>query len=310
MSKNEIKMPLPKLDDLFSTQEERDNAKLEKVIDINLNDIDDFPNHPFKVIQNEEMEQMRDSIKENGVLVPALVRPKADGRYEMISGHRRKFASSLAQQETLPCIVRNLSDDEAIIIMVDSNMQREEILPSEKAFAYKMKLEAISHQGKRTDLTSCQVGEKFRSDNLLAEKSEDSARQIQRYIRLTELIPELLDMVDEKKIAFNPAVEISYLTEDEQYILLDCIEYNVATPSHAQAIALKKMSQEGTLTEDSVDDIMAQEKPNQIPKMKFNAERIRSVLPKNIEDNKIEDYVVSAISFYEKHLRQKQIGAR
>ncbi len=310
MSKNEIKMPLPKLDDLFSTQEERDNAKLEKVIDINLNDIDDFPNHPFKVIQNEEMEQMRDSIKENGVLVPALVRPKADGRYEMISGHRRKFASSLAQQETLPCIVRDLSDDEAIIIMVDSNMQREEILPSEKAFAYKMKLEAISHQGKRTDLTSCQVGEKFRSDNLLAEKSEDSARQIQRYIRLTELIPELLDMVDEKKIAFNPAVEISYLTEDEQYILLDCIEYNVATPSHAQAIALKKMSQDGTLTEDSVDDIMAQEKPNQIPKMKFNAERIRSVLPKNIEDNKIEDYVVSAISFYEKHLRQKQIGAR
>ncbi len=310
MSKNEIKMPLPKLDDLFSTQEERDNAKLEKVIDINLNDIDDFPNHPFKVIQNEEMEQMRDSIKENGVLVPALVRPKADGRYEMISGHRRKFASSLAQQETLPCIVRDLSDDEAIIIMVDSNMQREEILPSEKAFAYKMKLEAISHQGKRTDLTSCQVGEKFRSDNLLAEKSEDSARQIQRYIRLTELIPELLDMVDEKKIAFNPAVEISYLTEDEQYILLDCIEYNVATPSHAQAIALKKMSQDGTLTEDSVDDIMAQEKPNQIPKMKFNAERIRSVLPKNIEDNKIEDYVVNAISFYEKHLRQKQIGAR
>ena len=310
MSKNEIKMPLPKLDDLFSTQEERDNAKLEKVIDINLNDIDDFPNHPFKVIQNEEMEQMRDSIKENGVLVPALVRPKADGRYEMISGHRRKFASSLAQQETLPCIVRDLSDDEAIIIMVDSNMQREEILPSEKAFAYKMKLEAISHQVKRTDLTSCQVGEKFRSDNLLAEKSEDSARQIQRYIRLTELIPELLDMVDEKKIAFNPAVEISYLTEDEQYILLDCIEYNVATPSHAQAIALKKMSQDGTLTEDSVDDIMAQEKPNQIPKMKFNAERIRSVLPKNIEDNKIEDYVVSAISFYEKHLRQKQIGAR
>lgn len=310
MSKNEIKMPLPKLDDLFSTQEERDNAKLEKVIDINLNDIDDFPNHPFKVIQNEEMEQMRDSIKENGVLVPALVRPKADGRYEMISGHRRKFASSLAQQETLPCIVRDLSDDEAIIIMVDSNMQREEILPSEKAFAYKMKLEAISHQGKRTDLTSCQVGEKFRSDNLLAEKSEDSARQIQRYIRLTELIPELLDMVDEKKIAFNPAVEISYLTEDEQYILLDCIEYNVATPSHAQAIALKKMSQDGTLTEDSVDDIMAQEKPNQIQKMKFNAERIRSVLPKNIEDNKIEDYVVNAISFYEKHLRQKQIGAR
>lgn len=310
MSKNEIKMPLPKLDDLFTTQEERDNAKLEKVIDINLNDIDDFPNHPFKVIENEEMEQMRDSIKENGVLVPALVRPKGNGKYEMISGHRRKFASSLAQKQTLPCIVRDLSDDEAIIIMVDSNMQREEILPSEKAFAYKMKLEAEKHQGKRTDLTSYQVGTRLDSGAEIGKQQGDSRIQVYRYIRLTELIPELLEMVDEKQIAFNPAVEISFLTDEEQYILLDCIEYNDATPSHAQAIALKKMSQEGTLTEDSVDDIMAQEKPNQIPKMKFNAERIRSVLPKNIEEKKIEDYVVSAIVYYEKHLRQKQMGAR
>ena len=310
MSKSEIKMPLPKLDDLFTTQEERDNAKLEKVIDINLNDIEDFPNHPFKVIQNEEMEQMKESIKENGVLIPALVRPKENGKYEMISGHRRKFASLLAQKETLPCIVRNLSDDEAVIIMVDSNMQREEILPSEKAFAYKMKIEAMSHQGMRTDLTSSQVGKKLNAYEELANENGESRNQIHRYIRLTELIPELLEMVDEKQIAFNPAVEISYLSEEEQYILLDCIEYNDATPSHAQAIALKKMSQEGTLTEDSVDDIMAQEKPNQIPKMKFNAERIRSVLPKNIEEKKIEDYVVNAIVYYEKHLRQKQMGAR
>ena len=311
MAKTESKMPLPKLDDLFTTEEERDNAKLEKVVDINLNDIDDFPNHPFKVVDNEEMEKMKDSIVENGVLVPALVRPKSNGKYEMISGHRRKFASQLANKETIPCIVRDLSDDEAVIIMVDSNMQREEILPSEKAFAYKMKLEALSHQGKRNDLTSCQVGTKLRSDKILAETSEDSARQIQRYIRLTELIPELLDMVDEKRIAFLPAVELSYLKEEEQYSLLDCIEYNDATPSHAQAIILKRLSHEGNLDEDKIDDILSQEKPNQIPKIKFNESKIRSVLPKNIEDKKIEDYVVNALVFYEKHLqKQKAMEAR
>lgn len=319
MSKSEIKMPLPKLDDLFTTQEERDNEKLEKVVDIKLSNIKDFPNHPFKVINNEEMEQMKESIKENGVLVPVLVRPKEDGTYEMISGHRRKFASQLAGNETIPCIVRELSDDEATIIMVDSNMQREKILPSEKAFAYKMKLEAMKHQGKRNDLTSDQVGEKLESKysvELLADEVGDSKTQIQRYIRLTELIPELLEMADNAElnikpsIAFNPAVEISYLTEEEQYVLLDCIEYNDATPSHAQAIAMKKMSQAGTLTEDSIDDIMSEEKPNQIPKIKFNAERIRGVLPKNLTDDKIEDYVVTAIAYYEKHQRQKQMGAR
>lgn len=317
MRKSEIKMPLPKLDDLFTTQEERDNEKLEKVVNIKLSDIKDFPNHPFKVIENEEMEQMKESIKENGVLVPVLVRPKEDGTYEMISGHRRKFASQLAGNETIPCIVRNLSDDEAVIIMVDSNMQREKILPSEKAFAYKMKLEAMSHQGKRTDLTLDQVGPKLkRSNEILSEEVGESVTNIKRYIRLTELIPELLEMVDNSElnikpsIAFNPAVEISYLTEEEQYVLLDCIEYNDATPSHAQAIAMKKMSQVGTLTEDSIDDIMSEEKPNQIPKIKFNAERIRGVLPKNLTDDKIEDYVVTAIAYYEKHQRQKQMGAR
>ena len=310
MAKDLSKMPLPKLDDLFTTEEERTNANLEKVIDIKLSDIDDFPDHPFKVIENDDMYNMRDSIIENGVLVPALVRPKSNGRYEMVSGHRRKFASQLADKETIPCIVRNLSDDEAVIIMVDSNLQREEILPSEKAFAYKMKLEALNHQGKRSDLTSCQVGTKLRSDLILAESVEDSARQIQRYIRLTELIPELLDLVDEKQIALSPAVELSFLTDEQQYAVLDCIECNVATPSHAQAIRLKKMSQEGTLTTDEIEDILSEEKPNQIPKIKFNATRIRNVLPKNIEEKKIEDFVVSAIEFYGKHLQKQKAMER
>ena len=312
MAKNIPKMPLPKLDDLFTTEEERTNDKLEKVIDIKLSDIDDFPDHPFKVIENEDMYNMRDSIKENGVLVPALVRQKSDGRYEMVSGHRRKYASQLANKETLPCIVRNLTDDEAVIIMVDSNLQREEILPSEKGFAYKMKLEALSHQGKRNDLTSDQVGPKLiRSNELLSNDVGESISNIKRYIRLTELIPELLDLVDEKQIALSPAVELSFLKDEEQYAVLDCIECNVATPSHAQAIRLKKMSQEGTLTTDEIEDILSEEKPNQIPKMKFNADRIRTVLPKNIEEKKIEDFVVNAIEFYGKHLqRQKSMDAR
>lgn len=312
MAKNIPKMPLPKLDDLFTTEEERTNDKLEKVIDIKISDIDDFPDHPFKVIENEDMFNMRDSIKENGVLVPALVRQKSDGRYEMVSGHRRKYASQLANKETLPCIVRNLTDDEAVIIMVDSNLQREEILPSEKGFAYKMKLEALSHQGKRNDLTSVQLGPKLiRSNELLSNDVGESISNIKRYIRLTELIPELLELVDEKQIALSPAVELSFLKDEEQYAVLDCIECNVATPSHAQAIRLKKMSQEGTLTTDEIEDILSEEKPNQIPKMKFNADRIRNVLPKNIEEKKIEDFVVNAIEFYGKHLqRQKSMDAR
>ena len=314
MAKNTSKMPLPKLDDLFTTEEDRVNANLEKVIDIKISDIDDFPNHPFKVIENEEMYNMRDSIKENGVLVPALVRPKENGRYEMVSGHRRKFASQLANYDTIPCIVRNLTDDEAIIIMVDSNLQREEILPSEKAFAYKMKLEAISHQGKRNDLTCDQVGDKLngkKSVVLLAEEVGDSKSQIQRFIRLTELIPELLELVDEKQIALSPAVELSFLTDEQQYSVLDYIDYNAVTPSHAQTIRMKKLSQEGTLTVELIESIMSEEKSNQISKIKFNENRIRSVLPKNIEDKKIEDFVVNAIEFYNKHLqRQKSMDAR
>ena len=308
MEKKETKMQIPKikLDDLFSTQEQRENAKLEKIVDIKIDCIDDFPNHPFKIIDNEEMEQMKESIADNGVLIPALVRPKPDGRYEMISGHRRKFASQLALKETIPCIVRELSDDEAIIIMVDSNMQTEEILPSEKAFAYKMKLDAMKHQG----VSFGQVVRKWESTDDIGKDNEDSGRQVRRYIRLTKLIPELLDKVDTKEIAFNPAVELSYLTEEEQYALLDCIEYNDATPSHAQAIVMKKLSQEGSLNEEKIDDILSQEKPNQIPKMKFSEERIRSVLPKNVENDKIEDFVVKAIEYYSKHLRQKDMGAR
>lgn len=315
MEKKEQKMQIPKitLDDLFTTQEQRDDNKSEKVIDIKISDIEDFPNHPFKVVNNDEMQLMKESIKENGVLIPVLVREKSDGKYEMISGHRRKFASQLAEKETIPCIVRDLSDDEATIIMVDSNMQREEILPSEKAYSYKMKLEALSHQGKRTDLTCDQVGHKLegkKSIEVLSEKADDSVTQIKRFIRLTHLIPELLDKVDDKQIAFNPAVELSYLTEEEQYSLLDCIEYNDATPSHAQAIILKRLSQEGKLDEDKIDDILSQEKPNQISKIKFSEERIKSVLPKNVANEQVEDFVVKAIEYYAKHLRQKEMGAR
>lgn len=315
MEKKEQKMQIPKitLDDLFTTQEQRDDNKSEKVIDIKISDIEDFPNHPFKVVNNDEMQSMKESIKENGVLIPVLVREKSDGKYEMISGHRRKFASQLAEKETIPCIVRDLSDDEATIIMVDSNMQREEILPSEKAYSYKMKLEALSHQGKRTDLTCDQVGHKLegkKSIEVLSENADDSVTQIKRFIRLTNLIPELLDKVDDKQIAFNPAVELSYLTEEEQYSLLDCIEYNDATPSHAQSIILKRLSQEGKLDEDKIDDILSQEKPNQIPKIKFSEERIKSVLPKNVANEQVEDFVVKAIEYYAKHLRQKEMGAR
>jgi len=312
MEKKETKMQIPKitLDDLFSTQEQRDNANLEKVIEVNLTDITDFPNHPFKVKDDDEMEKMRQSVEENGVVHPILVRPTSDGKYELISGHRRKRASELANKDTIPCIVRELSDDEATIIMVDSNMQREEILPSEKAFAYKMKLEALNRKGKRTDLTSSQVATRLDTATIIGKENGDSRDNVYRFIRLTELIPELLEKVDKKEIAFLPAIELSYLTEEQQYTLLDCIEYNDATPSHAQAIKLKKMSQAGTLTEDDIDDILSQEKPNQIPKMKFDEGRIRSVLPKNIEEPKIEDFVVKAIEHYSKYLRQRDMSAR
>ena len=308
--KQEMKMQKITLDDLFSTQEQRDNDNLEKIVDIDINLIDDFPNHPFKVIDNEEMQQMKESIEENGVLVPVIVRQKENGRYEMISGHRRKFASELAFKDTIPCIVRDLSDDEATIIMVDSNMQREEILPSEKAFAYKMKLLALTHQGKKIVSTSRQLVGKLERADIVGQDNNESGRQVQRYIRLTKLIPELLEKVDEKVIAFNPAVEISYLKEDEQYTLLDSMEYNDATPSHAQAIRLKKLSLSGELNEDKIDEILSEEKPNQIQMIKFNENRIRSVLPKNIERDKIEDFVIKSIEYYSRHIKQKNMNER
>ena len=313
MEKKKEKMPIPKisLDDLFTTQYERDTANLEKIVNINILDIDDFPDHPFKVLVNDELQQMCDSIRDNGVLVPALVRPKASGKYEMISGHRRKKASELVGLKDIPCVVRDLTDDEAVIIMVDSNLQREKILPSEKAFAYKMKLDALKHQGSRSDLTSDPMGQKLKNTReQLAEETGDSTTNIYRYIRLTELIPELLTLVDEEKIAFRPAVELSYLTEDEQYSLLDCMEYLEATPSLSQAIRMKKMSQEGKLNVDVIDDIMSQEKPNQISKVKLNAERLRGILPRGLDEKKVEDYIVKAVEHYNRYLKQKGIDSR
>ena len=307
-SKSADKIKMPSIDELLGVSGE------ESATDIEISRIHSFANHPFKVLDDDKMDDLVESIKQNGVLTPVLVRPDKNNSYEMISGHRRMHAAIKAGLETIPAIVRDIEDDEAIVIMVDANIQREELLPSEKAFAYKMKLEALTHQGKRTDLTCDQLGDKLnnkKSVQLLAEEVGDSKSQVQRFIRLTALIPELLDLVDEKQIALSPAVELSFLKDEEQYAVLDCIECNVATPSHAQAIRLKKMSQEGTLTTDEIEDILSEEKPNQIPKMKFNADRIRNVLPKNIEEKKIEDFVVNAIEFYGKHLqRQKSMDAR
>lgn len=304
------------VDDLFTTQEQRDDKKREKVMDIDLSMIDDFPNHPFKVLENEDFRKLSESISESGVLVPTLVRPKPDGRYEMVSGHRRKKASEYAGRETLPCIVRELTDDEATIIMVDSNLHREKILPSEKAFAYKMKLEAIKHQGIRSDLTSNQVGRKLESADLIAEQNGDSKSQVRRYIRLTNLVPELLEMVDndaldeKPSIAFNPAVELSFLTEEQQYMLYECIDYLDATPSLSQAQRMKKLSEEGRLDDGMIEDILGEEKANQVPKIRFNESRIRKVLPKSIDNEHIEDFVIKSIEYYSKYLKQRENGAR
>lgn len=314
MEKKKEKMYLPSIDDLFTTQKTRDEADLEKVVNIKLNDIDDFPEHPFKVIVNDELKDMAESIKEKGVLSPALVRQKDDGRYEMILGHRRKKASELANKDTIPCIVRDLTDDEATIIMVDSNMQREKVLPSEKAFAYKMKLDALSHQGKRTDLTSDQVGPKLsRSNEMLSNNVGESVSNIKRYIRLTYLIPELLDYVDNSiikdkdklSIALSPAVEISYLSKEEQQSLLDYIDFNQITPSQSQAISLKEMSQNKTFTVEKMEVLLNEEKPNQTPTLRVSMNKLRNVLPKELKnDREREDYVVKAVEFYDKYQKR------
>lgn len=296
------------LDDLFSTDESRAESQLEKVVTLNPAEISDFPNHPFKVKQDEAMAEMVDSIRKYGVLVPALVRPKEDGGYEMVAGHRRKFAAALAELTEIPCIVRNLTDDEATIIMVDSNLQRETILPSEKAFAYKMKLDAMKRQGQRSDLTSATKLQKSAgktSREILAEQAGESHEQIRKYIRLTLLIPELLQMVDDGKIAFSPAVEFSYLKEQEQRSLLDTMELEDCTPSVAQAKKLKQFSQDGKLTDEVILSIMQEEKPNQKEQFKMPKERISKYFAPGTPTQKIEDTIIKALELYRKRERQK-----
>ena len=300
-------------DDLFETDQSREEAKLSKIRDIPISQIDEFPDHPFKVLMDEDMEQLVDSIKRSGVMTPATVRLKEDGRYELISGHRRKKACELAGLETLKCEVKELTRDEAIIVMVESNLQRTTILPSEKAFAYKMRLEAMNRQGKRTDLTCSPVGNKLqgvKSSDELAEKVGESKNQIFRYIRLTELVPEILQMVDDRQIAFRPAVEISYLTEEQQYTLLEAMSYNDATPSLAQAIKMKKFNQDGKLTNEVIQSIMEEEKPNQKEKPAFRDERITKLIPKSVPRGQEADFVVKALEFYNRHLQRNKAHER
>lgn len=309
MAKNNVSSLLTSVDELFTTQEERDIAQRETVIDIPLSEISDFPNHPFKVTVDEKMLEMADSIKRYGVLVPAIVRPKQGGGYEMIAGHRRKAASEIAEKPTLNCIVRNLTDDEAIIIMVDSNLQREVILPSEKAFAYKMKLDAMKRQGQRTDLTCATPLHKSdgkKSREILAEQTGESHEQIRKFIRLTELIPELLDMVDENKIALRPAVELSYLAEKEQRLLYEEIGYSDCTPSHAQAIKMRKFAEQGQLTAEVISSIMQEEKPNQKELFRMPREKISKYFPAGTPAEKIEDTIIKALELYRRRQRDME----
>ena len=311
MARNrETKIELTAYDDLFQTDESREEVALSKIRDIPLSEIDEFPDHPFKVLMDEDMEQLVESIKRNGVMTPATVRLKEDGRYELISGHRRKKACELAGLETLKCEIKDLTRDEAIIIMVESNLQRSVILPSEKAFAYKMRLEAMKRQGERTDLTSAPMVQKLTSREKIAEKSGDSHEQIRRFIRLTELVPEVLQMVDEKQIAFRPAVEISYLAEEQQYTLLEAMSYNDATPSLAQAIKMKKFNQDGKLTDEVIQFIMEEEKPNQKEKPAFRDERITKLIPKTVPKGQETDFVVKALEFYNRHLQRNKAHER
>ena len=304
----EIKLPLPAADDLFSTQEERDEAKREYVAEIPLTEISDFPDHPYKVKQDESMLELAASIREKGVVNPALVRPKPEGGYEMVAGHRRKFASELAGKTNMPCIVRNLTDDEATIIMVDSNLQREKVLPSEKAFAYKMKLDAMKRQGQRTDLTSTPVEQKLSkySVEILGEVVGESRSQIQRYIRLTELIPPILDMVDEGKIAMRPAVELSYLPKEQQQILFDTMELEDCTPSHAQAIKMRKFAEAGKLNEDVILSIMTEEKPNQVEQFKIPKKRIDKYFSPETTPKQMEDTIIKALELYRRRERGRE----
>ena len=297
-----------KLDDLFTTQAQRDEEQLSKIRDIPLELIDDFPDHPFKVRDDEDMMQLVESVKERGVITPVTVRQKEDGRYELVSGHRRKRACELAGFETLRSEIVDLNRDEATILMVESNFQRSEILPSEKAFAYKMRLEALSRQGKRTDLTSNPLGRKSdgkETAQIIGEQSGDSQTQVRRYIRLTNLVPELLEFVDEGRIKMRPAVELSYLDEDCQRDVVDEIDLNDATPSHDQTIRMRKLFNEGNLTTEAIHAVMSEEKPNQKEKIVLRGDRVRQLIPKNIPVSQTEDFVCKALEHYNKFLRNR-----
>lgn len=303
--KSDFTLPTYSLDDLFSSQEERDDAKLERVKDIPLCELHPFKDHPFKIQNNEEMKHLIESIKKFGTITPALARPLPEGGYELISGHRRLAACQVLGIETMPVIIREMTDDEAVIAMVDANLQRETILPSEKAFAYKMKRDALNHQG----ITSPQLGEKLLTIEKIGADGGDSKNQVLRYIRLTHLIPELLSMVDENKMAFNPAVELSYLSHSEQIILLDAIKQNDCTPSHAQSIRLKKLSQEGTLNRDAIFEILAEQKPNQHEQYKFKREDIRKYFPKSYTDKQVYDTVIKLLEQWQRK-RERDREAR
>lgn len=307
MAERKSDFALPTLDDLFSTQEERDDARLEKIRDIPLDLIDDFPDHPFHVRDDEDMVQLVESIKSNGVLTPAVLRQKEDGRYELVSGHRRKRACELAGLTTLRSEIKDLTRDEAIVYMVESNFQRTTILPSEKAFAYKMRLEAIKRQGQRTDLTSATLLQKSgkTSREIIAENSGESHEQVRKYIRLTNLIPELLQLVDEGRIKMRPAVELSYLDEDSQRDVALQIDINDCTPSHDQTIRMRKMFESGKLTAEAVEAIMSEEKPNQRERIVLHGDRVRSLIPKSVKLKDTEDYVCKALEHYRRYLRSR-----
>lgn len=305
---NKEKFNLPTIDDFF---EKTHGDYIGRVQKVDIDKIINFKDHPFKVKDDAEMHKLVESIKENGVLNPIIVRQTKEGKYEIVSGHRRKRATELAGLDGIPCIVRDLSDEEAIILMVDSNLQREEILPSEKAYAYKMKMEAMNKQGKRTDLTLAPVEQKYiqnkTSREIIAEENNESREQVRRYIRLTKLIPDILNMVDEKKIAFRPAVEISYLKENEQQKLFEVMEKYDATPTLAQAISMKKMSSEMILTNEKIDEIMGEEKANQIEKFKMNMSKLEDILPKNIvTQSQIEDFILMCVKEHNQRVKQRK----
>ena len=307
MEKNNVSNLLTSIDDLFTTQEEREISKLQRIFEIPISEIDDFPNHPFQVRMDDDMEQLIQSVQERGVITPITLRQKEDGRYELVSGHRRKKACELVGIERIKAEIRDLNDDEAIILMVESNLQRSVILPSEKAFSYKMRLDAIKRQGYRTDLTSSPLGTKLRSDDNLAREMGDSRNQIQRYIRLTKLIPPILELVDIEKIGFRPAVEISYLTSLEQEQLYEAMQLTEATPSLAQALKMKVLSKEGKLSSDVTKSILEEEKPNQKEKIVLKIEKARPFLPPGIPYHRAEEYILKALAFYQRYI-EKQKG--